>query len=342
MGKKGRVQLARALEMMGKAKGRRDAKRLIGSGRVLVMGMVAKSAAMKVDVENLEAEVKVLEVEVEEEEDDDEILSKRQKVVKVVKEEEEEEEEEESAHQFCVAYNKPCGMECTCAEGENGIKTLLDVHPSLPSPHYKAVGRLDRHSCGLLLFSRFGALTSALLAPKTAVEREYEIVVRGDVGEEGSEKSRDIARRVEEGVETDYGKFKGRVRWMKRCDEGELWEHRSCMKGTGGERNDRWNDGEANEGEEGGLEGEGGEAVFSKIVFSKICVIVGEGKKRMVRRLFAGLAENLHVVNLRRVRYGGVTLGELDAGRWRKLTEKETEFCKVCVKGFVEGGKEWN
>ena len=162
------------------------------------------------------------------------------------------------------------------------------------------------------------------------------------MGEEGSEKARDIARRVCEGVQTDYGKFKGRIRWMKRCEEGEMWEHRSCMTGTGGERNDRWNDWAEGEGEEERVGRRGEDKGKEKEeVFSKIRVVVEEGKKRMVRRLFAGLTENFHVMNLKRVRYGGVEIGDLGVGRWRQLTEQEIEFCKQCVKGFEEGGKEW-
>lgn len=143
MGKKGRVQLGKALEMMGKVKGRRDAKRLIGSGRVIVMGMVANSAAMKVELESMEKEVQVLEAEAGEAKEVQEGSSKRQKIER--KEKDDTKIEKDDTHQFCVAYNKPCGMECTCAEGEGGTKTLLDIQPSLPSFHYKAVGRLGEN-----------------------------------------------------------------------------------------------------------------------------------------------------------------------------------------------------
>jgi pseudouridine synthase len=43
------------------------------------------------------------------------------------------------------------------------------------------VGRLDQDTHGLLLWSASGALTKRLLAPRHAVEREYEAVVQGTV-----------------------------------------------------------------------------------------------------------------------------------------------------------------
>jgi 16S rRNA U516 pseudouridylate synthase RsuA-like enzyme len=43
------------------------------------------------------------------------------------------------------------------------------------------VGRLDQHSCGLLLFTTDGRLTRHLIDPLKAISRQYECVVRGAV-----------------------------------------------------------------------------------------------------------------------------------------------------------------
>ena len=75
-------------------------------------------------------------------------------------------------------------MICTQSSTENGKEckhTLQHIDPPMPQ-HFQPVGRLDQHSHGLLLFSRDGRLTSALLSPSSSIERVYRIVVRGDVG----------------------------------------------------------------------------------------------------------------------------------------------------------------
>jgi len=50
-------------------------------------------------------------------------------------------------------------------------------------------------------------------------------------------------------------------------------------------------------------------------------VKTGEGKKRHIRRMFAGL--NLDVLSLKRIAVGTLKLGNLRAGQWRYLTGQE-------------------
>ena len=58
--------------------------------------------------------------------------------------------------------------------------------------------------------------------------------------------------------------------------------------------------------------------------FTDIAVTIGEGKNRQVRRMcdYAGLS----VSQLKRVSEGTLVLGDLPAGKWRNLTEKEIEY----------------
>mmetsp|Transcript_16752 Transcript_16752/g.34521 ORF Transcript_16752/g.34521 Transcript_16752/m.34521 type:complete len:120 (+) Transcript_16752:348-707(+) len=114
----------------------------------------------------------------------------------------------------------------------------------------------------------------------------------------------------------------------------ETWEHKGCPKGSGGERNDKWDD---NRKEEGGKDND---ANVEDGVYSRIIVVVKEGKKRMVRRLFASL--NLHVVNLKRLRYGVMELRNLEVGRWRYLNALERAYAKETIEHFEKGGKEWD
>ncbi|OPZ91009.1 MAG: Ribosomal small subunit pseudouridine synthase A [candidate division TA06 bacterium ADurb.Bin417] len=54
---------------------------------------------------------------------------------------------------------------------------------------------------------------------------------------------------------------------------------------------------------------------------SELSLILKEGRKREIRRLFAQLGRR--VIELERVRIGTVRLGRLPAGRWRSLTPAE-------------------
>lgn len=57
-----------------------------------------------------------------------------------------------------------------------------------------------------------------------------------------------------------------------------------------------------------------------------VLVSIHEGRNRQVRKMFE--AVNHQVVNLKRVEFGPVILGDLPRGMWRKLTEKEIEKLK--------------
>jgi 23S rRNA pseudouridine2605 synthase len=54
---------------------------------------------------------------------------------------------------------------------------------------------------------------------------------------------------------------------------------------------------------------------------SHLTVELLEGKNREVRRMFAALGHE--VTRLKRVSLGGLTLGDLEPGRWRELTRTE-------------------
>lgn len=55
-----------------------------------------------------------------------------------------------------------------------------------------------------------------------------------------------------------------------------------------------------------------------------IRMVLQEGRKRQIRRMCRELL-GLHVVELKRTRVGGVSLGDLPPGRWRPLTKVERE-----------------
>jgi 23S rRNA pseudouridine2605 synthase len=57
-----------------------------------------------------------------------------------------------------------------------------------------------------------------------------------------------------------------------------------------------------------------------------LTIVIHQGKNRQVRRMCA--AAGLQVVRLKRVREGGLTLGDLHTGQWRYLTNEEISQLK--------------
>ena len=59
----------------------------------------------------------------------------------------------------------------------------------------------------------------------------------------------------------------------------------------------------------------------------KYSIIISEGKKRQIRRMFQHFGKK--VVRLKRTRIKDLKLGDLNPGKWRYLGERETEALKV-------------
>ncbi|HTC20413.1 MAG TPA: pseudouridine synthase [bacterium] len=64
-------------------------------------------------------------------------------------------------------------------------------------------------------------------------------------------------------------------------------------------------------------------------------VVLGEGKNRHIRRMFAGLRDfkanqHMNVLELKRTQMGPLNL-DVESGTWRFLTETETEGLLMCI-----------
>ena len=141
----GRARLQKLLAATGIAS-RRGAEALIEAGRVAVNGRTAKLGASADPAS-------------------DEVTLDGERI------------QLERLHYWLV--NKPRGV-LTTVRDTHGRRTILDLVPDRGVRLFP-VGRLDAETEGLVLLTNDGALTHALLHPSREVEREYLVIVRGEL-----------------------------------------------------------------------------------------------------------------------------------------------------------------
>ncbi len=86
-----------------------------------------------------------------------------------------------------LMLNKPLGVTCSRKDPGGLVYDLLPPRYTVRSPVLSSVGRLDRDTTGLLLFTDDGALLHRIISPKAQVPKVYEATLaqnlRGDEGE---------------------------------------------------------------------------------------------------------------------------------------------------------------
>lgn len=195
-------------------------------------------------------------------------------------------------------FHKPVGMVSSIGDpwGRSHIGSLSDRWPMLSSMH--PVGRLDLDTSGLLLFSRDGRLTQALLNPNSLIPRTYIAVVEGVVDIELLRKT------LAQGVETTEGKFPAKLITAEVLKEEQVVLPKKIIQKLIFDDEDkrRYND---NDKEDGTSKG-------TLKSCSKVTLSVCEGKYRMVRRILNNAGHP--VVSLHRVSYGNIQIGDLMEG----------------------------
>jgi 23S rRNA pseudouridine2605 synthase len=142
----GTVSLERALSKLGMAS-RSEARGLIVAGRVTVDGRAVRDPARPVVPERVRIAI--------------------------------DGEARAAAEALTVLLHKPRGVVTTRRDPE-GRPTAYELVADA-GPHLQAIGRLDRASSGLLLFTTDTQLSAALTDPANAVPRVYVVTVRGAV-----------------------------------------------------------------------------------------------------------------------------------------------------------------
>ncbi len=86
-----------------------------------------------------------------------------------------------------LMMNKPLAVTCSRKDPGRVVYDLLPPRYNVRSPVLSSVGRLDRDTSGLLLFTDDGALLHRIISPKAQVSKVYEATLaqdlRGDEGE---------------------------------------------------------------------------------------------------------------------------------------------------------------
>jgi len=160
-----RVTLARALSKLGYCT-RTQAEKLIAEGRVSVGGRRVTDLAHWVDIQADRIAV------------DGTVIAAQPKVY--------------------LMLNKPRGL-VTTRDDPEGRPTVFTCFETVDAPSLSPVGRLDKASEGLLLFTNDTVLAQRLLDPQTHLGKLYHVQVRGFLGEA-------MAARMVEGV-TESGEL---------------------------------------------------------------------------------------------------------------------------------------
>ena len=86
-----------------------------------------------------------------------------------------------------LMLNKPLGVTCSRKDPGRVVYDLLPPRYNVRSPALSSVGRLDRDTSGLLLFTDDGALLHRIISPKAQVAKVYEATLAQDLrGDEGA------------------------------------------------------------------------------------------------------------------------------------------------------------
>ena len=80
-----------------------------------------------------------------------------------------------------LMLNKPIGVTCSSKDVGRIVYDLLPERFNLRNPQLSSVGRLDRDTSGILLFTDDGALLHRIISPKSRISKVYEAELAEDL-----------------------------------------------------------------------------------------------------------------------------------------------------------------
>lgn len=167
-----------------------------------------------------------------------------------------------------IILNKPAGYVTTMNDPQ-GRPCVAELVPVQEFPGLYPVGRLDKATRGLLLFSTDGELGHNLLHPSHHVVKTYLAWVEGTP-------SAEQLSALRRGIQLEDGMTAPAEVSLERAEEAK----------------------------------------------ALLRISIHEGRKRQVRRMCASIGHEC--LDLQRISFGPLQLGELMEGTWRKLTQEET------------------
>lgn len=186
-----------------------------------------------------------------------------------------------------LMLHKPAGYLTTMADPQ-GRPCVAELVPRERFPGLFPVGRLDKDTTGLLLFTTDGDTGNRLLHPSFHVPKRYLALVDGHLADEELEPLR-------QGITLDDGPCRpAPCAIVDRTSACELWpdDTQTIENGT----------------------------------VTPVSIELREGRKNQVKRMFGAIHHP--VIRLHRNRMGSLTLGELAEGEWRELEEAEVAALK--------------
>ncbi|MFP4145590.1 MAG: pseudouridine synthase [Phycisphaeraceae bacterium] len=251
------VRLQKAMADAGVAS-RRDCETLIEEGRVRVNGEPVTALPAWIDPAEDRVEV-------------DRQPLPRQKTAKP----------RQARHHYLMLH-KPRGVISTTRDPE-GRKTVTQIVNAPFAARLFPVGRLDADSTGLILLTDDGELTNRLTHPRYEVAKQYQVSIRGRLGEEDLEKMR-------KGLFLASTGKPGQGPAAKRASVDRVRIVGREMDRARGHR-------------------------------TQLEITLREGQNREIRRLLARLGYKVR--RLKRVAIGPVRLKGIAPGQWRPLKTPE-------------------
>ena len=202
-----------------------------------------------------------------------------------------------------IMLNKPAGV-ITTMKAQSDKPIVADLVPTERFPGLFPIGRLDADTTGLLLFSTDGELGNALLHPSKHVEKTYLIGLAGTLSAQ------------------ELAQLRGGVMLTRTLDDGSVVEEGPtqpadvCVLAGEQERAAR----AALASSAAAMNAARHRGARPRIA-QVVSMTIHEGRYHQVKRMMEAVGQE--VVALHRTSFGPLSLGSLELGSWRELSDEE-------------------